>query len=135
MAADRYVPALLVRTGARGTPELAIVAAGAVSLGFVWKYDFLSLLDASVLFSLVQHATTVGAAWKLRRVIPRDGRFIAPGGPVTPALALGAIVVLCWLAFRPAAGSAIDLGHFVSLGIVLGLGALIGAVSRRSRTN
>jgi amino acid transporter len=137
MARDRYVPALLVATGRRGTPEIAILAAGAVSLVFVWKYDFLSLLDASVLFSLVQHAITVGAAWRLRRVIPTAGRFVAPGGPITPLLALVAIVVLCVLAFRPSPGSgaAVDLGHFISLAIVLALGAVLGVLSRRFSTS
>lgn len=134
MAADRFVPQALVRRSRRGTPALAIFAASLVSIACVWAFDWLSLLDASILFSLVQHATTVAAAWRLRRLVPTAGRFVVPGGALVPMLALGSIVLLCAVAFG-ASGSkadAVDAGHFVSLAIVLAAGALVAVLSRRT---
>jgi amino acid transporter len=134
MAADRFVPRVLVERSGRGTPALAILAASLISIACVWAFDWLSLLDASILFSLVQHATTVAAAWRLRRVVPREGRFVAPGGALVPVLALGSIALLCAVAFG-ASGTkvdAVDAGHFVSLAIVLAAGALVAVLSRRT---
>jgi hypothetical protein len=100
----------------------------------VWLFDWLSLLDASVLFSLVQHATTVAAAWRLRSLVPTDGRFVTPGGALVPVIALASIVLLCAVAFGASGkADAVDVGHFVALAIVLGAGALVAALSRRAR--
>ncbi len=134
MASDGFVPRALVRTSARGTPVFAILAATAVAIALVWAVDWLTLLDANVLFSLVQHATTVCAAWRLRRLVAREGRFIAPGGPLVPLLALGLIAAVCGFAFFPPPGSdihAISTNHFRALGIVLACGFGIAFVSRR----
>jgi basic amino acid/polyamine antiporter, APA family len=132
MAAGGFVPRALVLLGARGTPVYAIYAATAISVACVWGFDWITLLDASVLFSLAQHATTVCAAWKLRKTVPSSGRFIAPGGAFTPVLALSSIAILCALAFTPSAGgAAVDASHFVALAIVLAAGAAVAGVSRR----
>jgi amino acid transporter len=131
MAEGGFVPRGLVRLSARGTPVAAILAATGVAVACVWAFDFLSLLDASVLFSLVQHATTVAAAWRLRRSVPAAGRFVARGGALMPVLALASIVALCALAFSPSAGpGGIALQHFVALALVMGLGALLAIATR-----
>lgn len=131
MAEDGFIPALLVRQSRRGTPVAAIAAVTAVALVAVWTVDWLTLLDAAVLFSLTQHLSTVLAAWRLRRVLPTRGRFVAPGGPLVPLLATAAIVGLCALAFRPGAGGdAVDARHFGALALTLLLGGAVAAASR-----
>jgi amino acid transporter len=93
--------------------------------------DWMTLLDASVLFSLAQHATTTLAAWRLRRTIPAEGRFVAPWGPVVPVLALGAMIALCVLAFRPdAAGGGARPEHFLWLFYLVLAGALVAVITR-----
>jgi len=145
MAEDRFVPAALVRTTASGTPAVAVLAVTAVSIGLVWGADWLSMLDAAVLFSLCQHTTTVLSAWRLRSSVPKEGRFVAPGGALVPLAALILIAGLVMFAFRPPAWlapyypitvpdgvDAIGAQHFGALAVVLGLGALVAFVSRRT---
>jgi amino acid transporter len=131
MAEGGFIPKALVRTNSRGTPAAAILTVTAIAVVSVWMADWRTLLDASVLFSLVQHSTTTLAAYRLRRVVPLEGRFIAPGGPIVPALAIGSVVALCLLAFQPAAaGDAIEPNHFVWLLVLILVGATVAAVSR-----
>lgn len=135
MAGDRFIPPALVRTNAAGTPVAAILTATACSVAFVWGASWIAMLDAAVLFSLTQHATTTCAAWRLRRIVPTEGRFVAPGGPVVPVLALAAIAALLLFAFAPPGGAAsgvetISAGHFRALAIVLAAGAAVALLSR-----
>ncbi len=133
MAEGGFVPRALLRLDARGTPRLAILAATLIAIALAWGSDFLTLLDASVLFSLAQHATTICAAWKLRATIPREGRFVAPFGPVIPVLALLGMVALCAMAFSSTAGAdRVAPTQFLGLAIVLGAGALVAFVARRT---
>ena len=98
----------------------------AFAITAVWTLDWLTLLDASVLFSLVQHSATTLAAWKLRRTVPAAGRFVAPGGPVIPVLALSSIVALVVFAYAFAdKGDAIDVDHFVALALVSIAGLMV----------
>ena len=130
MARDGFIPRALVRTDARGAPVAAVLVVTAIAAASVWYADWLTLLDASVLFSLVQHAVTTLAAWRLRRVVPAKGRFIAPGGALLPVLTLVSIVALCAFAFQPAAGSEIAAKHFLWLLYVLLAGAAVALLSR-----
>jgi amino acid transporter len=131
MAEGGFIPKALVRTNSRGTPVVAILTVTAIAVVAVWVADWRTLLDASVLFSLAQHSTTTLAAYRLRRVVPTEGRFIAPGGPIVPVLAIGSVVALCVLAFQPAAaGDAIEPRHFLWLFCLVLAGAAIAATSR-----
>jgi len=131
MAADGFVPRGLVRTDRRGTPVVAVVTGTALAITGVWTLDWLTLLDASVLFSLVQHSATTLAAWKLRRTVPAAGRFVAPGGPIVPVLALASIVALVVFAYGFAdPGDAVDADHFVALGLVTVSGLVVWGVTR-----
>lgn len=133
LAQDGFLPRALVRLSSRGTPVAAILTTNAVTIAAVWTLDWLTLLDASVLFSLVQHCATTLSAWRLRRVVPAEGRFVAPGGPLLPLLALGAVAALCLFAFQPGAaatGDGVDLRHFGALAAVMALGAAVAGVTR-----
>lgn len=138
MAEDRFLPPLLVKTDERGTPRVAIVAATVASAALVWGANWLTLLDANVLFAFVQHAITILAAWRLRSIVPTAGRFVAPGGAATPVIAVGLIVVLCYFAFQPPPPEMarlnlvepVSLQQFQALAIVLGAGALLAGISR-----
>ncbi|HKE01263.1 MAG TPA: APC family permease [Planctomycetota bacterium] len=133
MAEGGFVPKAVVRTTARGTPSVAILTVTAIAVASVWLADWVTLLDASILFSLVQHLTTSMAAWRLRRTVPTAGRFVAPGGPIVPLLTIVVVVLLCVFAFQPAeavGGDAIDPNHFLSLAAVLAAGFAISAVTR-----
>lgn len=132
MAEDGFVPRALTLLSARGTPVFAIATATTIACAAVWAMDWLTLLDASVLFSLAQHCATTLAAWRLRRVVPTAGRFVAPFGPVFPVLALGSVLALCYFAFLPGAGAdAIDLRHFGALALLLAVGAAVALATRR----
>lgn len=131
MADGGFIPKALVRTNARGTPSAAILTATSIAVAAVWLADWLTLLDASVLFSLAQHTTTTLAAWKLRKSVPTEGRYVAPGGPLVPVLALLAVAVLCVFAFQPAAaGDAIEPKHFLWLLLLLLAGAAVAGLTR-----
>jgi len=122
LAADGFVPAGMVKRDRRGTPVIAVLVATAVAVVGVWTVDWITLLDASVLFSLVQHSATTAAAWKLRRTVPAAGRFVAPGGPLVPAIALGLVVALCLFAAGAPKGEGIDVNHFVAIVLVTAIG-------------
>jgi basic amino acid/polyamine antiporter, APA family len=131
MAEGGFIPPALVRRNAHGTPVTAILVVTAIALASVWYVDWLTLLDASVLFSLARHLVVTLAAWRLRALVPVQGRFVAPGGPLLPLLALCAIVALCAFAFQPAAGGdSIAPKHFLWLVYVLLAGAAVAAVTR-----
>jgi basic amino acid/polyamine antiporter, APA family len=122
LAEDGFVPARLVKRDRRGTPVIAVLVATTVAVIGVWTLDWITLLDASVLFSLVQHSATTAAAWKLRRTVPAAGRFIAPGGPLVPATALALVVALCVFAAAAPPGQGIDAKHVFAITMVTGLG-------------
>ncbi len=135
MAADGFIPHALVKTDRRGTPVIAVLGGTAIAITGVWTLDWLTLLDASVLLSLVQHAATTAAAWRLRAKVPASGRFVAPGGPIIPVLALASIVLLVVFAFAWAGpGDAVSSDHFRALGLVVASGLVVWgltAVTRR----
>lgn len=131
MAEGGFIPRALVRTNARGTPVASILTVTAIAVASVWFVDWITLLDASVLYSLVQHSVTTVAAWRLRKIVPTEGRFIAPGGPLVPVLAILAVIALCVFAFQPAAaGDAIEPGHFLWLVYLLLAGAAVAVITR-----
>lgn len=136
MASERFVPGVLVKMNRWGAPAFAIWTAAAASTLLIWLSDWLSLLDANVLFAFVQHTLTILATWKLRRMVPTEERFIAPGGPLGPILALAAIVVLCFFAFQqPPSGMTdlvrpVSIRQFRALGLVLAAGAVVAIGSR-----
>lgn len=135
MAEDRLMPAFLVHLNKNGTPVTAIFVAAAASVALVWNATWIDLLDANVLFAFIQHAITIFAAWKLRSVVSKEGRFIAPGGPIVPLIALGLIVLLCYLAFSPSPEMqkfqrAVPFSQFNILAGVLGAGAVIAILSK-----
>ncbi|MFN0207980.1 MAG: APC family permease [Planctomycetota bacterium] len=136
MAGDRFVPPILVKTTKNGAPVYAIFTAAAMSILLVWVSDWLSLLDANVLFAFVQHSFTILATWKLRKIVSTENRFIAPGGSFAILAALGVIVLLCYFAFQPVSENMkglvepVSLAQFKALGIVLFIGAAVAASSR-----
>jgi amino acid transporter len=133
MAEDGFIPRALVRTSARGAPVFAILTATLIAVIGVWTLDWITLLDASVLLSLLQHSTTTVAAYRLRKIVPTAGRFIAPGGPIIPALSIIAVIALCVFAFQPAAaGDGIEPKHFLWLLYLIVIGAAVAVISRRA---
>lgn len=136
MAGDGFLPPVVVSTTRGGTPAIAIGLATVVAASLVWGAGWLELLDANVLFAMVQHTVTILATWKLRRVIAKNGRFIAPGGPVVPLIALALIFTLVYLTFQPAPpGMAaliepVSSKQFVALGIVLSVAASVAIASK-----
>lgn len=131
MAEDGFIPRALLQLSARGTPVYAILLATGIAVGGVWALDWVTLLDASVLFSLVQHTTTTLSAWRLRRLVPTAGRFVAPGGALVPLLAVAAVLALCVFAFQPG-GDGLSGKHFVALFLILLCGAAVALFSRYS---
>ncbi len=131
MAADGFVPRALVWTDRRGTPVIAVLVGTVIAIAAVWTLDWLTLLDASVLFSLVQHSATTLAAWKLRSTVPAAGRFVAPGGPIVPVLALASIVALVVFAYAYAGpGDAVSGDHFKALALVCASGLAVWGATR-----
>jgi amino acid transporter len=133
MAADGFVPAALVRENRKGTPVVAIWTVTLLSVALLWSVDFRFLMDAAVLFSLTQHATTVCSAWRLRSRVPKENRFVAPGGPLVPIAALAAIVGLLWFAYAPAEDGSQTISardNFIALAELLGAAALVALVTR-----
>ncbi|MBI3819180.1 MAG: APC family permease [Planctomycetes bacterium] len=136
MAGDGFLPKQLIQTDKDGTPRAAIAVVTAIAAALVWRANWLDLLDTNVLIALFQHSITILAAWRLRFRIAREGRFIAPGGPATPLIALGLIFILCLFAFQqPPPEMAklvqpISLKQFQAIAIILGTGALIAIISK-----
>ena len=133
MATGGFLPRALLATNARGAPVLAIAAQTAVAVVLVWNVSWLALLDVAVLISLTQHSVTTLAAWKLRRTVPTEGRFIAPGGALAPVLALLAVGALVALAYLPAGApgaESLSASRFVALGGFLAVGLVLGGATR-----
>lgn len=131
MAADGFIPRALVWTDRKGTPVVAVLVGTAIAIVAVWSLDWLTLLDASVLLSLVQHFATSAAAWRLRSKVPAAGRFVAPGGPIIPVLALSSIVLLVVFAYAWAGpGDAVSTDHFQALAIVASSGLAVWGITR-----
>ena len=102
-------------------------------MALLWSVDFRFLMDAAVLFSLTQHATTVCSAWRLRSRVPKENRFVAPGGSLVPIAALAAIVGLLWFAYAPAEDGSQTISardNFIALAELLGAAALVALVTR-----
>jgi basic amino acid/polyamine antiporter, APA family len=135
MAADGFVPRALVRENAKGTPVMAIWTVTLLAVALVWGATFSFLMDAAVLFSLTQHGTTVCSAWRLRASVPKENRFVTPGGPLVPIAALGAIVGLLWMAYFPPGGQAFADAktNFLALGVLLASAALTAILTRLFR--
>ncbi|HKE01264.1 MAG TPA: amino acid permease, partial [Planctomycetota bacterium] len=128
MAEDGFAPRAIARTDARGTPVAAVVGFTALVCALIWSTTWLELVDVAVLFTVVQHASTTLAVWRLRSSVPTAGRFVAPGGALSPLLSLAAIAALAFLAEIPAT-------HLAILAGVAGVGALVAVQSRaRART-
>jgi APA family basic amino acid/polyamine antiporter len=96
-AQDRLAPrALGAVHPSRRTPHVAIIVYAAVALALALTGSFERLLVLSNISALLVYIGVAVAAWQLRR---RDVRahgepFIAPGGPIVPALTCAIIVAV-----------------------------------------
>jgi amino acid transporter len=136
MADGGFLPSFLARENVKGTPIAAIAGVTLLAVALVWGTSFQFLLNGAVLFSLFQHASTVCSAWRLRRRVNTEGRFVAPGGPFVPAAALAAIAGICLFAYtNPDTGADattnfLTLAGLLTSALVLGLGGRLLGLAR-----
>lgn len=130
MSRGGFLPAVLARKDSKGTPIAAIAVVTGLAVALVWGTTFQFLMDAAVLFSLFQHASTVCAAWRLRARVPAEGRFIAPGGAVIPLTALVAIAAICAFAYTDASSGGDARTNLTALAALLASAALLAILGR-----
>jgi amino acid transporter len=125
LAENRHLPSLLGRVHARTrTPANAIWFTTSVVLVLALSGSFVALAAASAVARLVTYTGTCGATLALRRPcfagrVP-PARFVVPGGPIVPILAIVVSLVILVGA---------SLAQLIGGAAVLATGALLFAVS------
>jgi basic amino acid/polyamine antiporter, APA family len=93
LAREGLAPAPLARVNAGGTPWVAMLVVGAVSLGLTATGTFGGLLSLAILLVLVIDGFTVAALFRLRARQP-DAPFRVPLYPFTPVLFIAVYATL-----------------------------------------
>ncbi len=124
LAKDGYGPRALARVHPRyQTPAPAIVTQGVLAVALALSGSFAQLAMLSIVARLATYIGTAAAVPVLRRKLgPREGAFVLPGGPTIPVLAM----LIC-LAFLASA----TVGNLIAGLIGLVVGVAIYSLRRR----
>jgi len=99
LAEDGYLPRGLTRLNGRGTPVVAIAVTALLSSGLALWAGYGSLVGVSNVALFGQYIPTALAVMVLRRRRPdAPRRYVLPGGPAIPAVALLGSLALLWAA-------------------------------------